>query len=154
MQSAIKFDANRLLLPVSIDLQDKLSEIIIKSGRLNDKTRAVTVNLRDKGYSAESGGWHPVEIRISRCGELWQFEYLTEGEVLIGKVHARKHKLMPKMLPHEKHFAVGPVLCRESGEARFPDAGWISVPLLQAQFMSPVHGRRGSVFVKSRRRPR
>ncbi|MEZ8107238.1 DUF2787 family protein [Vibrio cortegadensis] len=78
MQPAIKFDAERLLLPVSIDLQDKLSEIIIKSGKLIDKTKAVTVNLRDKGYSPESGGWHPVEIRISRCGELWQFEYLTD----------------------------------------------------------------------------
>jgi hypothetical protein len=35
----------------------------------------ITVNFRDPTYSAEFGGYHPVEIRISAKGEI---EYITD----------------------------------------------------------------------------
>jgi len=38
----------------------------------------VTVNFRDPTYSAESGGFHPVEISLSRHGESWLLDYLTD----------------------------------------------------------------------------
>lgn len=40
--------------------------------------QAVTLNFRDPLYSAESGGFHPVEIRLFRQDEQWQFDYVTD----------------------------------------------------------------------------
>ncbi|NIH21652.1 DUF2787 domain-containing protein [Providencia heimbachae] len=40
--------------------------------------RAVTMNFRDPLYSAETGGFHPVEIRLLRLHEQWQFDYVTD----------------------------------------------------------------------------
>lgn len=40
--------------------------------------RAVTINFRDPLYSAETGGFHPVEIRLLRLHEQWQFDYVTD----------------------------------------------------------------------------
>ncbi|MBS7785267.1 DUF2787 family protein [Providencia stuartii] len=40
--------------------------------------RAVTMNFRDPLYSAETGGFHPVEIRLLRLREQWQFDYVTD----------------------------------------------------------------------------
>lgn len=40
--------------------------------------QAVTLNFRDPLYSAETGGFHPVEIRLFRQHEQWQFDYVTD----------------------------------------------------------------------------
>ena len=39
---------------------------------------AITFNFRDPTYSAELGGYHPVEIRISRCSSGFQLDYITD----------------------------------------------------------------------------
>lgn len=39
---------------------------------------AITLNFRDPGYSAETGGYHPVEIRLENKSELWQIAYITD----------------------------------------------------------------------------
>lgn len=44
---------------------------------------ALTLNFRDTDYSATSGGYHPVEIRIEKIGsthkpEHWQLVYITD----------------------------------------------------------------------------
>lgn len=39
---------------------------------------AVTLNFRDPKYSAESGGFHPVEIRLTRHADGWYFDYITD----------------------------------------------------------------------------
>lgn len=39
---------------------------------------AVTLNFRDPQYSAESGGFHPVEIRLIRHTDGWYFDYVTD----------------------------------------------------------------------------
>ncbi len=36
------------------------------------------INFRDSTYSAESGGYHPVEIRLVKTGEQWVFDYITD----------------------------------------------------------------------------
>jgi hypothetical protein len=38
----------------------------------------ITLNFRDAGYSAETGGYHPVEIRIVKHNSQWQFDYITD----------------------------------------------------------------------------
>ncbi|MCG7584955.1 DUF2787 family protein [Photobacterium sp. OFAV2-7] len=74
----LTFDVDRLLLPVTVDLQDKLNEIANETGKLTSSTNALTFNFRDTGYSAESGGWHPVEIRVVCLNDRWVFDYITD----------------------------------------------------------------------------
>ena len=38
----------------------------------------VTINFRDPNYSAENGGYHPVEIRLENEGDCWRFCYITD----------------------------------------------------------------------------
>ncbi|HAV2177993.1 TPA: DUF2787 family protein [Enterobacter hormaechei subsp. hoffmannii] len=47
---------------------------------LPDTCQGVVLNFRDPTYSAENGGWHPVEIRLIRSEqpEIWQLDYLTD----------------------------------------------------------------------------
>lgn len=47
---------------------------------LPDHCQSVVLNFRDPDYSAETGGWHPVEIRLIRGEQpgIWQLDYLTD----------------------------------------------------------------------------
>lgn len=38
----------------------------------------IILNFRDPDYSADGGGFHPVEIRLVKHHELWQFAYITD----------------------------------------------------------------------------
>lgn len=74
----LTFDVDRLLLPATVDLQETLEQIANESGKLTSMTHTLTFNFRDTSYSAESGGWHPVEIRIVRLNDQWIFDYITD----------------------------------------------------------------------------
>jgi hypothetical protein len=64
-----------LALPVSKSLADALVAII-KQDKLTGE--AVTINFRDPDYSAENGGFHPVEIRLEKRSDTWHFCYITD----------------------------------------------------------------------------
>ncbi|MEK2122034.1 DUF2787 domain-containing protein [Vibrio parahaemolyticus] len=72
------FSKNMLTLPVSVDLQDILNRVISESGKWTLMIQSVVINFRDSTYSAENGGYHPVEIRLVRNGEQWIFDYITD----------------------------------------------------------------------------
>ncbi|WP_159739604.1 DUF2787 family protein [Vibrio atypicus] len=74
----LTFDVERLLLPVSVDLQDALNRVISESGKWTPMIQSVVINFRDSNYSSENGGWHPVEIRLVRLYEQWVFDYITD----------------------------------------------------------------------------
>ena len=74
----LTFSVEGLLLPVSVDLQDKLNEISNQNNLPTLLTKALTFNFRDTSYSAENGGWHPVEIRIEQENGQWSFSYITD----------------------------------------------------------------------------
>lgn len=74
----LTFNVERLLLPISVDLQDKLIQIAKQQNKLTPSICALTFNFRDSSYSAESGGWHPVEIRIEQESGQWHFNYITD----------------------------------------------------------------------------
>lgn len=59
-------------------LLHELNNSVINSAIDLTLVRAVTLNFRDPLYSAETGGFHPVEIRLLRLHEQWQFDYLTD----------------------------------------------------------------------------
>ncbi|WP_305811689.1 DUF2787 domain-containing protein [Photobacterium leiognathi] len=74
----LTFNVERLLLPVTVDLQQKLQHIATQHDLPTTSTSALTFNFRDTGYSAESGSWHPVEIRIEQENGQWHFSYITD----------------------------------------------------------------------------
>ena len=43
-----------------------------------ENEKAVTINFRDPNYSADDGGYHPVEIRLENEGDGWNFCYITD----------------------------------------------------------------------------
>ncbi|MEY0996832.1 DUF2787 family protein [Providencia rettgeri] len=59
-------------------LLHELDNSVINSAIDLTLVRAVTLNFRDPLYSAETGGFHPVEIRLLRLHEQWQFDYVTD----------------------------------------------------------------------------
>jgi hypothetical protein len=44
----------------------------------HENEKAVTINFRDPNYSADDGGYHPVEIRLENEGDGWRFSYITD----------------------------------------------------------------------------
>ncbi len=75
----LTFDVERLLLPVSVDLQDTLNRVISESGKWTPMIQSVVFNFRDSSYNAESrSGFHPVEIRLVRLYDQWIFDYITD----------------------------------------------------------------------------
>ncbi|EHH1037319.1 DUF2787 domain-containing protein [Vibrio parahaemolyticus] len=78
--SKLTFTAS--LLPVSKQLHTLLSEHF-NAHLLNSETlttsRYLVFNFRDNSYSAEEGGFHPVEIAICQTStEEWSIEYITD----------------------------------------------------------------------------
>ncbi|WP_127025756.1 DUF2787 family protein [Rheinheimera mangrovi] len=69
---------NTTNLPLAVS--DKLTDLIkeaLKGKDLTNKT-SVTLNFRDPDYSAEKGGYHPVEIMLKRKGDEWHMLYITD----------------------------------------------------------------------------
>ncbi|MBJ2137917.1 DUF2787 domain-containing protein [Paraglaciecola chathamensis] len=64
-----------LALPVSKKLADALNYIITQNDITSD---SVTINFRDPDYSAKNGGFHPVEIRLEKRNDVWEFCYITD----------------------------------------------------------------------------
>ncbi|MDS1790245.1 DUF2787 domain-containing protein [Vibrio parahaemolyticus] len=78
--SKLTFTASSL--PVSKKLHKLLSEQLATHLLINEAlttSRYLVFNFRDKSYSAEEGGFHPVEMAICQTstGE-WSIEYITD----------------------------------------------------------------------------
>jgi len=72
----MNININNLPLPVTSKLTDIIKNAL-KGKDLTNKT-SVTLNFRDPDYSAEHGGFHPVEIMLKRQGDDWHFQYITD----------------------------------------------------------------------------
>lgn len=72
----MKINTNNLPLPVTSKLTDIIKDAL-KGKDLTGKT-SVTLNFRDPDYSAENGGYHPVEIMLKRKGDEWHILYITD----------------------------------------------------------------------------
>lgn len=64
-----------LALPISKQLADKLLDLLTQYEIAGD---SVTINLSEPNYSTETGGFRPVEIRLEKRGDTWQFIYITD----------------------------------------------------------------------------
>jgi hypothetical protein len=70
------------LLPVSSKLNQYLVDALNQRPELHsllEKANNVTFNFRDKSYSAENGGFHPVEIALTKeADNTWHYAYITD----------------------------------------------------------------------------
>lgn len=71
------YNTGRLPVAVPQAFTDILSTELDKAKLHDDKTD-VTLNFRDPTYSAETGGFRPVEVRSIRQGNEWHLDYVTE----------------------------------------------------------------------------
>ncbi|MCG9753054.1 DUF2787 domain-containing protein [Vibrio brasiliensis] len=68
---------NKCPLSISPRLQTVLIDHI--NTKANDSVTAITLNFRDTSYSAEAGGFHPVEIALQKDSEQrWSILYITD----------------------------------------------------------------------------
>ncbi|PWI31853.1 DUF2787 domain-containing protein [Vibrio albus] len=68
---------NKCPLSISPRLQTVLIDHI--NTKANDSVTAITLNFRDTSYSAEAGGFHPVEIAMQKDSEQrWSILYITD----------------------------------------------------------------------------
>ena len=70
----MKFNLNNSPYQIS----DRL--LAIFSSELNNPEQHddVIYSFRDENYDSESGGFHPVEIRLIKQQDLWSFDYITD----------------------------------------------------------------------------
>jgi hypothetical protein len=64
--------------PVPVKLYQLINQSLADTQTPNDDFNAITLNFRDPNYSADAGGYHPVEIRIEKQNKLWQLVYITD----------------------------------------------------------------------------
>jgi hypothetical protein len=68
---------NKCPLSISPRLQTVLIELI--KTKATDSVTAITLNFRDTTYSAEAGGFHPVEIAMQKdSAQRWSILYITD----------------------------------------------------------------------------
>lgn len=68
---------NGLALPVSNEFAQLLLQQLNPATEGIDTLTSATINFRDPEYCAESGGYHPVEVRLVWQNNAWQFDYIT-----------------------------------------------------------------------------
>lgn len=61
-------------LPVSDQFCDSIHKLIPADFTESD----IVLNFRDPNYNAEKGGYHPVEIMLSKRDEQWNVCYITD----------------------------------------------------------------------------
>lgn len=65
-------------LNVPESLFDVIVNAITKQGESIGNASELTINFRDKDYSAAAGGFHPVEVRLEKRGIFWELVYITD----------------------------------------------------------------------------
>ena len=73
----LKFNTDGFAVPVDPKLIKQL-ELLTEKEDLPVNVTSLVVNFRDKSYSHDLGGYHPVEIRIYLEEGMWNFDYITD----------------------------------------------------------------------------
>lgn len=78
-------------LPVNQKLIDLLFKEMGNIPPMKNKLKATSFIFRDTDYSAELGGYHPVEIRLIRKDDQWYFDYIADFAYM-GRVYPELEK--------------------------------------------------------------
>lgn len=73
----MRININPCALPLSERTLTMLSDLIT-TNVTTDNLDYLTCNFRDSTYSAEDGGYHPVEVALRRNGDNWDLLYITD----------------------------------------------------------------------------
>lgn len=92
MQTQYALKQAGLTLPVTKLFQQHIATLLAEQSQ-QTSVRAVVINFRDPDYSAESGGFHPVEMRFIRRDNEWYFDYVTDFSYM-GRVYPELEKEM------------------------------------------------------------
>ncbi|EME5618968.1 DUF2787 family protein [Escherichia coli] len=119
MENIMFVKQSGLNLPMSQAFIAILKSVISLSSQNEVNYHGVILNFRDPQYTAENGGFHPVEIRLIRCNDGWYFDYLTDFS-FIGTVWPELEKEMDISWSQGYiwHYLMGD-LEYEEGEALF-----------------------------------
>ncbi len=93
MENIMVFKQSGMNLPMSQAFIAILKSVISLSSQNEVNYHGVILNFRDPQYTAENGGFHPVEICLIRCNDGWYFDYLTDFS-FIGTVWPELEKEM------------------------------------------------------------
>uniref|UniRef100_UPI001E3F12B7 DUF2787 family protein n=1 Tax=Escherichia coli TaxID=562 RepID=UPI001E3F12B7 len=88
MQTQYVLKQAGLTLPVTKLFQQHIVTLLAEQSQ-QTSVRAVVINFRDPDYSAESGGFHPVEMRFIRQDNEWYFDYVTDFSYM-GRVYLNR----------------------------------------------------------------
>lgn len=73
--------AKALFSKCPLSISPRLQTVLIDhiNTKANDSVTAITLNFRDTSYSAEAGGFHPVEIAMQKDrAQRWSILYITD----------------------------------------------------------------------------
>ncbi|WP_194164252.1 DUF2787 family protein [Agarivorans sp. B2Z047] len=77
----MSFSSNALA--TSKTFHQALEALILQSKVPQDRNHH-TLNVKDRSYTPQDGGYHPVEIRIERINQKWTICYITEFAYIGG----------------------------------------------------------------------
>ena len=105
MQNQYVLKQAGLTLPVTKLFQQHIATLLAEQSQ-QTSVRAVVINFRDPDYSAESGGFHPVEMRYIHKDDEWYFDYVTD---LPGNGNSNRGKLLTRYEQEESRYLCHPL---------------------------------------------
>lgn len=117
MNTKMIIHQSNINVPISSALINILYEEMTLSGVIDSMKTDVTLNFRDQQYSAENGGFHPVEIRLVRRNNEWHFDYLTDFSYM-GRVYPELEKEFDVSwsMGYIWYYVMGDIDAEEGGE--------------------------------------
>ncbi|HHQ4452757.1 MULTISPECIES: DUF2787 family protein [unclassified Aeromonas] len=107
-----------MALPISPELPDLLRSVVRAQQLDLTDLSTLTFNFCSPGYSAETGGAHPVELRLIRGLHDWVFDYITDFSYQGLGQDAELCKELDFNLSSDEHYLQGwgPMPCVEARE--------------------------------------
>lgn len=110
--------AGDFALPVSQALMSILDLELVRSGMVLKGKSSLVFNFRDPDYGPVRGGFHPVEIRLLKRKDRWQFDYVTDFSYQGPEEMAELVKEIDFNFLSEEYYLIrygqmGPVSARE-----------------------------------------
>lgn len=93
LENFLDINLDNTTFAISSDLISIIQELTNTHPPYHGGQYAVTINFKDEDYSPESGGYHPVEIRLINRRGKWLFDYVTDFGY-VGPVYPELEKII------------------------------------------------------------
>ena len=109
-------------MPVSQELINVIFKEIGNPPPHKARIAAVSLLFKDLSYSAEKGGYHPVEIRLISRNDEWCFDYITDFSYM-GVVYPELEKEIDISWSQQYVFLLMLVICLLTPEGSYLNSG-------------------------------